>query len=432
MTSNGAKEATAANDALPLAGVRLLDLTTFWAGPIAAQLFADLGAEVIKIEALQKLDPWRAMFARATQEQSAGPESYETSATFVAVHRNKLELTLNLKDPGGVEAFEDLVRVSDVVLENYSPRVMEQFGLDYTRLREVNEAIVVTSLSGFGHSGPWRDYVSFASVAESLAGITDLLGYDGEPPLIDGSMPSDPAGGFAAVIGTLLALEEVRRSGEGRHVDVSQFEGTVPLLADAFMDWALLGCERTRGTNHSTWQAPHGVYRAAGEDRWISISAGSEDEWQGLVAALDQPDLAQDARFATLEARLEHGEALDARLTAWTSERDPDEATALLQRHGVPAMPVLSPRLLLEDEHYAARHHFQSVARSYGGDWPQAVAPLRLNGEQLPLRLPAPLLGEHNDYVLRELLDYDDARIQALISNGTIGRQPAWREGERD
>ena len=432
MTSNGANEATAADEALPLAGVRLLDLTTFWAGPIAAQLFADLGAEVIKIEALQKLDPWRAMFAQATQEQSPGPESYETSATFIAVHRNKLELTLNLKTEGGAQAFRDLVRVSDVVLENYSPRVMEQFGLDYPRLREENEAIVVTTLSGFGHSGPWRDYVSFASVAESLAGITDLLGYDGESPLIDGSMPSDPAGGFAAVIGTLLALEEVRATGEGRHVDVSQFEGTIPLLADAFMDWALLGDERTRGANHSSWQAPHGVYPAAGDDRWISISAGSEEEWRGLLAALDRPDLAQDARFATLEARLEHGEALDAQLTAWTAERDPDEATALLQRHGVPAMPVLSPRLLLEDAHYAARGHFETIDRAYGSDWPQAVAPLRLDGERLPLRLPAPLLGEHNDYVLRDLLGYDDARIDALTADGTIGRHPAWREGERD
>ncbi len=418
--------------ALPLAGVRLLDLTTFWAGPIAAQMFADLGAEVIKIEALQKLDPWRAMFALATREQTDGPESYETSATFIAAHRNKLELTLNLKTAGGVEAFKDLVRVSDVVLENYSPRVMEHFALDYPRLREVNEAIVVTTLSGFGHSGPWRDYVSFASVAESLAGITDLLGYDGESPLIDGSMPSDPAGGFAAVIGTLLALEQVRRTGAGRHVDVSQFEATVPLLADALMEWSLLGRERTRGTNHSRWQAPHGVYRAAGDDRWISVSAGPDEEWEGLVTALGDPDWAREQRFATLEDRLANGEALDAHLTAWTAERDADEATALLQRHGVPAMPVLTPSLLLEDEHFVARGHFQSIERAYGGGWPQPSAPLRLDGERLPLRMPAPLLGEHNDYVLRELLGYDEERVAALAADGTIGTRPVWREGEHD
>lgn len=432
MTSHSKNYEPASIQPLPLSGVRLLDLTTFWAGPIAAQLFADLGAEVIKIEALQKLDPWRAMFAQSTQRESPGPETYETSATFIAVHRNKLELTLNLKNEGGAQAFRDLVGISDVVLENYSPRVMAQFGLDYPKLREINEAIIVTTLSGFGHSGPWRDYVSFASVAESLAGITDLLGYDGDSPLIDGSMPSDPAGGFAAVIGTLLALEQVRETGQGQHVDVSQFEGTIPLLADAFMDWVLLGHERTRGTNHSSWQAPHGVYRAAGHDRWISISAGTEDEWHGLQIALGKPELGQDPRFSTLDARLKHSEELDIELDVWTRDRDPDEATSILQRHGVPAMPVLSPRLLLEDKHYATRGHFKTIDRAHDTDWPQALAPLLIDNERLPLRLPAPLLGEHNDYVLRELLGYDDARIEALTADGTIGRDPAWRDGERD
>jgi crotonobetainyl-CoA:carnitine CoA-transferase CaiB-like acyl-CoA transferase len=230
---------------LPLEGIRIVDFTAYWAGPLPSAIMADLGAEVIKVESIQRPDLFRIVAV------SGDPmEVYELSPPFNATNRNKLSLTLDLARPEGVRLFKELVKRSDAVVQNYSPRVMPQLGISYETLRDVNPAIVVTSVSGFGQDGPWRDYVSFAAIGEALSGISGISGYTGEGALIHGVGVSDPFAGYLAAFCTIAAVHHARATGEGRHVDVSQLEASMQYIADALLEFDLAGHARRR-TAHS-------------------------------------------------------------------------------------------------------------------------------------------------------------------------------------
>ena len=251
---------------LPLEGIRIVDFTAYWAGPLPTAIMADLGAEVIKVESIQRPDQFRIV---AIPGDPA--EVYELSPPFNATNRNKLELTLDLARPDGVRLFKELVKRSDAVVQNYSPRVMPQLGLSYEILREVNPAIVMTSVSGFGQEGPWRDYVSFAAIGEALSGISGLSGYTGEGALIHGVGVSDPFAGYLAAFCTLAAVHHARATGEGQHVDVSQLEASMQYIADALIEFEFTGRPRERATSDDSAMAPHGAFPARGEDAWVAI-----------------------------------------------------------------------------------------------------------------------------------------------------------------
>jgi crotonobetainyl-CoA:carnitine CoA-transferase CaiB-like acyl-CoA transferase len=406
---------------LPLEGIRIVDFTAYWAGPLPTAIMADLGAEVIKVESIQRPDQFRIVAV------SGDPaEVYELSPPFNATNRNKLDLTLDLARPDGVRLFKELVRVSDAVVQNYSPRVMPQLGLSYEVLREINPAIVMTSVSGFGQEGPWRDYVSFAAIGEALSGISGLSGYTGEGALIHGVGVSDPFAGYLAAFSTLAAVHHARATGEGQHVDVSQLEASMQYIADALIEFEFTGRPRARATCDDSAMAPHAAFPTRGEDAWLALSVATEQQWQALVAAMDAPEWTSDGQFATPLLRQRNRAALNERVAQWTARFDRHELARDLQARGVPAAPVLAPSDLLKDPALEAAGFFQYVDHPIAGRHPYPSFPARIDGEHPPIRKVGPILGGDNRYVLAKILGLGDAEIARLEADRIIGTRPLY------
>ena len=406
---------------LPLEGVRIVDFTAYWAGPLPTAIMADLGAEVIKVESIQRPDQFRIV---AIPGDPA--EVFELSPPFNATNRNKLGLTLDLARPDGVRLFKELVRRSDAVVQNYSPRVMPQLGLSYESLREVNRAIVMTSVSGFGQEGPWRDYVSFAAIGEALSGISGLSGYTGEGALIHGVGVSDPFAGYLAAFCTLAAVHHARATGEGQHVDVSQLEASMQYIADALVEFELTGRPRARATVDDSAAAPHGAFPARGEDAWVALSVATEEQWRALLAAMNSPEWASDARFATPLSRRRNRAALNEYVAQWTARFDRQELARDLQARGVSAAPVLAPSDLLKDPGLEATGFFQYVDHPSAGRHPYPSFPALIDGEHPPIKRVGPLLGQDNHYVLSKILGLGEAEIAGLEADQIIGTRPLY------
>ena len=406
---------------LPLEGVRIVDFTAYWAGPLPSAIMADLGAEVIKVESIQRPDQFRIVAIPGDPAKV-----YELSPPFNATNRNKLGLTLDLARPEGVRLFKELVKRSDAVVQNYSPRVMPQLGLSYEILREVNPAIVMTSVSGFGQEGPWRDYVSFAAIGEALSGISGLSGYTGEGALIHGVGVSDPFAGYLAAFCTLAAVHHARATGEGQHVDVSQLEASMQYIADALVEFDLTGRSRERATVDDSAAAPHGAFPARGEDAWVALSVATEEQWRALLAAMNSPQWASDARFATPLSRRRNRAALNEHVAQWTVRLDRHELARDLQARGVPAAPVLAPSDLLKDPGLEAAGFFQYVDHPVAGRHPYPSFPARIDGEHPPIRKVGPMLGADNHYVLSKILGLGDAEIARLEADRIIGNRPLY------
>jgi len=406
---------------LPLEGIRIIDFTAYWAGPLPTAIMADLGAEVIKVESIQRPDQFRIVAV------SGDPaEVYELSPPFNATNRNKLGLTLDLARPEGVRLFKELVRRSDAVVQNYSPRVMPQLGLSYEILCEVNPAIVMTSVSGFGQDGPWRDYVSFAAIGEALPGTSGLSGYTGEGALIQGVGVSDPFAGYLAAFSTLAAVHHARATGKGQHVDVSQLEASMQYIADALVEFEFTGRSRERATSDDSAMAPHGAFPARGDDAWVAISVATEQQWHALLTAMDAPGWATDARFATPLLRRQNRAALNEFVAEWTARFDRHELARDLQACGVPAAPVLAPSDLLKDPALKAADFFQYVDHPVAGRHPYPSFPAQIDGEHPPIGRVGPILGQDNHYVLSRILGLGDAEIARLEADKIIGTRPLY------
>jgi crotonobetainyl-CoA:carnitine CoA-transferase CaiB-like acyl-CoA transferase len=411
---------------LPLEGIRIVDFTAYWAGPLPTAIMADLGAEVIKVESIQRPDQFRIV---AIPGDPA--EVFELSPPFNATNRNKLGLTLDLARPDGVRLFKELVKRSDAVVQNYSPRVMPQLGLSYEILREVNPAIVMTSVSGFGQEGPWRDYVSFASIGEALSGISALSGYTGEGALIHGVGVSDPFAGYLAAFCTLAAVHHARATGEGQHVDISQLEASMQYIADALIEFELTGRPRARATIDDSAAAPHGAFPARGEDAWVALSVATEQQWRALLAAMDAPGMKSpewisDARFATALLRRHNRAALNEYLAQWTARFDRHELARDLQARGVPAAPVLAPSDLLKDPGLEAAGFFQYVDHPTAGRHPYPSFPALIDGEHPPIKRVGPMLGQDNHYVISKILGLGEVEIARLEADRIIGTRPLY------
>lgn len=407
---------------LPLRGLRVVDFTLFWAGPLPSAIFADLGAEVVKVESIRHLDPFRAY---GTPTDPTKDRNWDRSPLFNAINRNKLGLTLDLSVEDGRKLFRELVRVSDVVVQNYSPRVLPQLELGWQRLAAVNPRIVLTSVSGFGQDGPWRDYVSFAAIGEALSGVSSLTGYAGEGPLVHGVGLSDPYAGLVAAFTTLAAVRSAKRTGKGTYIDASQLESTIPFLADAFLDWSLNRRRREATTNDHPASAPHGAFPALGDDQWLTVSVATEREWTALVDVLGAPAWTSEPRFASPLERWRNREALGERLAEWTRTVDKNEAAARLQARGIPAAPVRSPSEQIADPGHRASGFFQEVDHPLAGKLPYASFPARIDGEYPPIVRVGPRLGEDNHRVLGTILGLDEREIARLEAAQVVGTEPA-------
>jgi len=386
-----------------LHSIRILDFSWVLAGPYATRILADFGAEVIKVQPLMP------------QEEDKFSRGY-----YNTWNRNKLGITLNLNRPEGVALAKGLVAISDAVVENFTPRVMANWGLDYDNLKKIKPDLVMLSLSTMGGSGPWRDYVGFGPTIQAFSGITYLTSYPGRPPLGLGTAYADHVAGLLACLALLGALEYRQRTGEGQYIDVSQVEAMASLLGGAILDYAVNGREVEPVGNNSTQAAPHGVYRGKGGDRWCAIAVFTDGEWQGLKRALGNPPWAEDGRFATLAGRLENSGELDRLVEEWTSRHTAEEAMALLQEQGVAAGVVAAASDLAQDPQLRERGFFIELDHPQLGKTISDAVPIRLSDTPARYIRAAPLWGQDNDYVYGELLGMSEGELAELKRQGVV------------
>jgi benzylsuccinate CoA-transferase BbsF subunit len=417
-----------------LEGLRILDLTQVAAGPYATLLLGYMGAEIIKVEACSRLDISRGPArpgpesARLYPDGAPGERPWNRAGHYVHRNVNKRSLTLDLATERGKALFLRLVGVCDALFENYRASVMDRLGLGYATLAQVNPRLVYVKISSQGATGPEKDYGSLGSTLEQTAGLASITGYEDGNPLMTNETYPDPVVGILAVGACMAALRRRRHTGMGTFVDLSQREVTASMLGEYVVDYALSGRVPGPMGNRHPLRVPQGVYPCQGDDRWLAISVGTDAEWQGLCQAIGQPQLAQDARFATVLARRRHQADLDQILTAWTQTHEHYDAMHILQTHGVPAGAVLTGGETLADPHLQERHFWEVVDHPEAGTYQQFTPPWRLSKNPRRPTTPAPALGADNHYVLGHLLGLAERDIAELEAAGIIGTRPAGSE----
>ena len=404
------------NDALrPLKGLRVLDFGWVWAGAVPGHILADMGAEVIKIESAKPLD-----YMRQGRPIVGTQKDPEQNPMFQNVNRGKLSLCINFEHAETRKVLEDLVAVSDVVIENFSPGVMEKFGLNYPKLKQLRPDLVMCSMSAVGQHGPLRGIRTYATMIASLAGIDALVGYPGERVLGSQSSYADPNASLHATFGILAALWRRERSGVGAYLDVSQWEAAVCVMSEATTEFALHGrVPEMFGTLHE-YKSPHGNYRAAGDDQWIAISVSNDMQWGTLGQILGGSAWMSAESFSTVKARLVNRAALDEALEQETRKYEASSLAAKLSSRGVPAAPLLDASGVAKHKLFADRKLFENVAHPVLKSVPVYRLPWQVNGNPIPITRRAPLLGEHNNYTLQDLLGYSRDRVQALQNAGVF------------
>jgi crotonobetainyl-CoA:carnitine CoA-transferase CaiB-like acyl-CoA transferase len=404
----------------PLEGVRIVDLSMWWAGPFCTALLGDLGADVIKVEAVQVIDGWRG--ANVDAEDSLW---WERSPLFAGANRNKRGLTLNLADERGRALLERILADADVLVENYTPRVMANLGLDFEALQQITPDLIMLSLPAYGSSGPWREYPGFAFPVEEMAGFPQLTGYaDDGVPRRWGNAAADAIAGLNGAFAVIAALEHRRRSGDGQRIELAQVEALTCFLGAQIMDYQLSGRVPARIGNRDAQMAPHGIYESSSPGEWLAVAVGSDAQWVALCACFGERERGIDPRFATLEARLTHVDALDEMVSAWVAERGVDEATRTLQEAGVAAGPVRRSGELLNDPHFRARSFFEDAERPVIGTHTHGYRWAQFSESPLRLRRSAPTFGEHNREILVGELGLTESDLQDLVRDAVIGDTP--------
>jgi crotonobetainyl-CoA:carnitine CoA-transferase CaiB-like acyl-CoA transferase len=402
---------------MPFADLKVFDLSTFWSGAYLTCYLGAFGADVVKVESIQRPDGHR--YSGSLLRSS--DDWYEIGPMWQGTNLNKRDITLNLGTQAGRELALKLAAEADVVVENFSPRVVEQFGLDYASLVKVNPDVIMVRMPGLGLEGPWRDYVGWALNFEQLSGMSAATGYpDGPPCNLQG--PADPIVGVHATVALLAALEHKRRTGEGQLIEVAQIEVGAAVTAEPVIEYTLTGRAYEReGNRHRSYA--QGVYRASGDDEWVAISVRDDHDWTAVVDVIGRPELRDDPRFASAQARLHNHDALDEVLAQWTAARTADEAADCLQRSGVPAERILTPDRMYDVDQLDARGFYEELEHPLSGrhrfpGWPFRITP----GPRRHHRAPSPTLGQHNDEVLRALGLSDD-ELTKLRDDQVIGER---------
>ncbi|MFI5507635.1 CaiB/BaiF CoA transferase family protein [Mycobacterium sp. NPDC051804] len=399
----------------PFSGLKVFDLSTFWSGAYLTMYLGAFGADVVKVESIQRPDGHR--YSGSLLRNS--DDWYEVGPMWQATNLNKRDITLDLTSQAGRELALRLAAEADVVVENFSPRVVEQFGLDYDSLVKVNPDVIMVRMPGLGLEGPWRDYVGWALNFEQVSGMSAATGYpDGPPCNLQG--PADPVVGTHATVALLAALEHKRRTGEGQLIEVAQIEVGAVVTAEPVIEYSLTGRVPEREGNRHRIYA-QGVYPAAGEDEWVAISVRADEDWAATIDVIGRPDLVDDPRFGTAEARLVNHDALDEVLRGWTATQGPDEAADALRRRGVPAERLLTGDRMYDVDQLDARGFYEELEHPLSGrqrfpGWPFRITPG-------PLRhhlTPSPTLGQHNEEVL-SALGLSDEEIAKLRRDKVIG-----------
>lgn len=405
-----------AETALPLQGLRVLDLSMGWAGPVCTRTLGDLGAEIIKVEAIQYPDWWRGVDPRPSFFDQ---KLYERDVRFAFQNRNKRGITLDLSRPRGAALLKRLAAQCDAVVENYAREVLPKLGLDYPVLKRARPDLVMLSMPAFGSQGPWRDARAYGSTLEHASGLPTVSGAADGPPLTNQLAYGDPVGGMNAAAALLAALLHRKSTGEGQHIDLAQVECMFPLVAPWLVAQSALGDPGPRRGNRHPDQVPHGAFPCEGEG-WVAVAVTDNAAWKRLCAVLERPELAG----LDLEARRAREDELEALLADWTRDRDADAVMGVLQANGIAAGAIRWPTELRRDAHLQARGFWQEVDRPFLGPHTLPSAPIRMaGGPPLKIRRPAPTLGQENAAVLSELLGLSAAEIAALEEEGIIGTE---------
>lgn len=406
------------DERLPLEGVKVVDLTAWWAGPSSTGILATLGADVVHIESVGRLDGMRlsAMnFAHLDQW-------WEYSAMFLAANANKRDLTLALDDPRGRETLLKLVAQADLVIENYTPRVVEQFDLGWDVIHATNPRAVMVRMPAFGLSGPWRDRQGFAQTMEQVTGLAWLTGNASDQPRIQRG-PCDPNGGMHAAFAALVALARRDRTGAGCLVEAPMFEAALQVSAELVIEWTAYGTRLMRDGARSPWAAPQGQYACPGREQWLTLSVLDDDQWVALVDALGKPEWALDPALATFAGRRAQHDLIDEHLAAWAAATPLDDAVQLLLAAGVPAGRATDPRLVSEHPQLRARRFHEPIDHPVVGPRPIPGPPFRFSGVDHWIRTPAPTLGQDNHEVLTEI-GLTAEEIAALEAADVVGDWP--------
>lgn len=411
---------------LPFSGLRILDMTTFWAGPCCTHFMAMLGAEVIHVESARRPDGTRLIAGIPVSED----QWWEKSPIFAALNTNKKGLTLDLQSPRGRELLRRLIATCDVVVENFTPRVLDQIGLDFEAVQAIRPDVVMLRMPGFGLDGPWRDNPAFAYAIESASGLSWLTGYPDRPPFEPYSL-GDPNAGVHALNGLLLALEHRRRTGQGVFVEAAMVDAALSISAEQVIEYSAYGALLDRAGNRGPTAAPQNLYRAADidefgrPDTWVAVAVANDDQWRCLCDALGSPSWAVDPRLSTAAGRRAHEDLIDEQLAAYCRDRTVDAIVRTFWDAGVPVAKVLQPHRQTELDQLTFRDFFEELDHPVNGRARLSTVPMRLSGGSVPFhRHPAPLLGQHNHELLAEL-GVTEAEIAELEADGIIGSTPA-------
>ena len=414
---------------LALEKIRVLDLSRIWAGPYCTKLLVDMGAEVIKVESTQVYDSHRGPVNPSKgivsyPDAEPGEQPWNRNGWFNCLHMNKYGITLDLTGERGRHLFEELVSISDVLIENFRYGSLARLGYTYEELRQHRPDLIYVSMPAFGNTGPWREYLAYGIGQEQLSGMAHMTGYEGEGPIKSGINHGDPITGSHAAGIILVALRYRRRTGKGMFIDVSQQESAVSLIGAHLLSYQMTGREPWRMGNRSELCAPHNAYPCQGEDAWVTIAVTSDQEWRALCEVMGRNDLARDGRFATVQGRKVLEDEVDKAIRLWTAEKDSYEITHLLQGAGVHAGPVLSAPGLLADPHYRQRGTFVEVEHPWAGKHTYPGVAWKMSRTPGEIRSPAPGLGQHNRVIYHELLGLAEQEIEGLEKDGTIGTVP--------
>lgn len=424
--ATGARDSGDVRNALPFSGLRVLDMTTFWAGPSCTHLLALLGAEVIHLESTSRPDGTRLIAGIP----ASVPQWWERSPIFSALNSNKSGLTLDFQTERGRDVLRRLIPTCDVVVENFTPRVIDQLGLDFESVRALRDDIVMLRMPGFGLNGPWRDNPAFAYIIEDATGLSWLTGFPDRNPFEPYSI-GDPNAGVHALIGLQLALEHRRRTGEGVLVEAAMADAALNVAAEQVIEYTAYGALLQRAGNRGPAAAPQNIYQVAGidefgrDDCWVAIAVASDAQWRALRDALGRPQWAMDPDLETAAGRHTAHDALDDRLAAWCRTRTGDDVVETLWPAGVPVAKVMQPHRQAELDQLAHRRFFETLGHPVNAPAAHSTLPARFaNGPASFHRRPAPLLGEDNTAILRGLGLSDD-EIAALEVDGVIGTAPS-------
>ena len=400
---------------LPLSNLRVANFGWVWVAPLMGHILADMGAEVFKVETRNRPDVIRIlppyMDEELAKEKGQQPlESLYAANTF----RNYRGITLDISTGEGQRLAKELIKSCDVVIENFSPKVMGKFGMSYEELRALRPDLIMISASAAGKDGPRSDLVSYGGVVSAMAGIDFNQGYPelGRPQAANTTI-MDPLQGIYCAFAVLAAIRHRARTGEGQHIDFAQWEAAATIAGGPMMEWVFNKRHSPPLGNRDEMMAPHGVYPSKGADKWVTIAVKTEDEWRALCAAMERPELAEDDRFADQYLRQINHDALDEIIAAWTKSKTHFQVTRTLQKAGVAAFPSLNQKEVFDDRHYKAREDWIDVDHPLGKQKIYGM-PWKLSKTPGQIRLPGTMVGQYNDFAFREVLGMPKEEIDRL------------------